>query len=240
MDCSTSGSSVLLSPRVFPNSCHLSQWCHLIISFDPLLPPSNFCPQFLLASGSFEVNQPFPSGCQCTASSASASVLPMNIQDWFPSGLTGWISLQTKGLSRVFSNHSLKASILWSLDFFMVQLSHTYMTTGNTIALTIGTFVRRVMSLLFNTLSRFVIAFLSGSNYLRIAWLQWLSAVILEPKKIKSVTASTFPPSICCELMEPDSMILVLWFLFCLFVCFFKLLRFKPAFSLFYPHQEAL
>ena len=110
----------------------------------------------------------------------------------------------------------LKASILWSLDFFMVQLLHTYMTTGNTIVLTIGTFVRRVMSLLFNTLSRFVIAFLSGSNYLRIAWLQWLSAVILEPKKIKSVTASTFPPSICYELMEPDSMILVL----CVCVCF--------------------
>ena len=84
------------------------------------------------------------------------------------------------------------------------------MTTGKTTALTIQTFVGKEMSLLFNTLSRFVIAFLPGSNHLLISWLQSLSAVILEPKKRKSVTASTFSPSICHEVMGPDAMILVL------------------------------
>ena len=112
--------------------------------------------------------------------------------------------------------------------------------TGKPYLWLYGPLSAKVMSLLYNTLSRFVIVFHQRSKYLLISWLISHSAVILEPKKIKSVTASTFPPSICCELMEPDSMILVLWFLFCLFVCFFKLLRFKPAFSLFYPHQEAL
>ena len=91
--------------------------------------------------------------------STSASVLPMNIQDWFPLGLTGWISLQSKGLSRVFSNCNSKASILQRSAFFMVQLSHPH-TTGKTIALTRWTFAGKVMSLLFNMLSRLVIAFL--------------------------------------------------------------------------------
>ena len=103
----------------------------------------------------------------------------------------------------------------------MVQLSHLYMTTGKTIALTIGTLVGKVMSLLFNTLSRFVIAFLSRSKCLLNSWLQSPSAVILEPKKIKSVPASTFPPSICNEVMGPDTMILVFW-----------MLSLMPAFSL--------
>ena len=94
------------------------------------------------------------------------------------------------------------------------------MTTGKTIALTIWTLVSKVMSLLFNTLSRFVIAFLSGSKHLWILWLQSLSAVIFEPKK-KSVTVYTFPPSICHEVMGPDVMIFVFW-----------MLSFKPAFSL--------
>ena len=84
------------------------------------------------------------------------------------------------------------------------------MTTGKTIALTIWTFVGKVMSLLFNTLSRFVIAFLPRSKHLLVLWLQSPSAVILEPKKIKAVTASTFSPSICHEVIEPDAMILVL------------------------------
>ena len=91
----------------------------------------------------------------------------------------------------------------------MVQLSHPYMTTGKTIALTRRTFVGKVMSLLFNMLSRFVIVFLPKSKHLLISWLQSLSTVILEPKKIKSVTVSTFPPSICHEVMGPDAMILV-------------------------------
>ena len=88
----------------------------------------------------------------------------------------------------------------------MVQLPHPYMTTGKTIALTIRTFVGKVMSLLFNTLSSFVIAFLPRSKHLLIPWLHSTSAVILEPKKIKSVTASTFSPSICHEVMGPDAL----------------------------------
>ena len=91
----------------------------------------------------------------------------------------------------------------------MVQFSHPYITTGKTMALTIPTFVGKVMSLLFNTLSRFVIAFLPRSKYLLISWLQSPSTVILEPKKIKSVTVSTFSPSICHEVMGSDAMVLV-------------------------------
>ena len=109
----------------------------------------------------------------------------------------------------LLQHHSLKASILWHSAFLMVQLSQPYVTTAKITALTICTFVGRVMSLLFNTLSRFVIAFLPRSNSFLISWLQSLSAVILEPKKRKSVTISTFYPSICHEVMEPDAMILV-------------------------------
>ena len=109
----------------------------------------------------------------------------MNIQDWFPLGSTDLISLLSKGLTRVFSqHHSLKTSVLWHSVFFMVQLSHLYITTGKIIALTIQTFVDKVMSLIFNTLSRVVIAFLPRSKCLFISWLGSPSAVILEPKKI--------------------------------------------------------
>jgi len=138
------------------------------------------------------------------------SVLPVNIQGWFPLGLTlGLISLQSKGLKSLLQHHNLKASILQHSAFFMVQLSYLYMTTGKTITLTIWIFVGKVMSLLFNILSRFFIAFLPRSKHLLISWLQSLSVVILEPKKIKSVTASTFPPSIWHKVMGPDAMILV-------------------------------
>ena len=101
-----------------------------------------------------------------------------------------------------------KSIILWRSASFMVQLSQLYATTGTTVALTIQTFVGRVMSLLFNTLPRFVIAFLPRSNRLLISWLQSPSAVILEPKKRKSVTASTFLFSICYEVIGPDTMVL--------------------------------
>jgi len=103
------------------------------------------------------MNRLFTSGGESIAASASASALLMNIQDGFPLGLTGLMSLQPQGLSRVFDS---KASILWCSAFFMVQLSHPYMTTGKTIALTRQTFVGKVMSLLFNMLSRLVFAFL--------------------------------------------------------------------------------
>ena len=112
-------------------------------------------------------------------------------------------------LKSLLQYHSSKASILWCSVFFMVQLSHPYKITGKTIALTIWTFVSKVMSLLFNALRRFVIAFLPRSKHLLISWLQSPSAVILELKKIKSVTISIVSPSICYEVMGPDAMIIV-------------------------------
>ena len=124
-------------------------------------------------------------------------------------------------LKSLLQHHSSKPSILQCSAFFVVQLSHPYMTTGKTIALTRRTFVGKVMSLLFNTLSRFVIAFIPRSKCLLISWLQSPSAEILEPKKIKCLTVSTVSPSICHEVMGVDAMILV-----------FGMLSFKSAFSL--------
>ena len=115
--------------------------------------------------------------------SASTSVLPVNIQDCFPLGWTGWISLQSKGLHECSPHHSSKASILQHSAFFIVQLSYPYKTTKKTIVLTRWTFVGKVMSLLFNMLSRLVITFLPRSKCLLISWLQSPSAVILEPPK---------------------------------------------------------
>ena len=117
--------------------------------------PFSSCPQSLPASGSFPMSQLFTWGGQSTGVSASASVLPMNTQDWSPLGWTGSISSQSKGL---LQHHSSKASILQRSAFFMAQLSHPYMTTGKTIALTRQTFVGKI-SLLFNMLSRLVITF---------------------------------------------------------------------------------
>ena len=122
-------------------------------------------------------------------------------------------------LKCLLQHHSLKASILWHSAFFIVQLSHPYMTTGKTIALTIWTLAK--WCLFFNMLSRFVIAFLPKNKHLLISWLQSPSAVILEPKKIKSVTVSTFFPTGCLKVKEPDAMILD-----------FSMLSFKPGFSL--------
>ena len=119
----------------------------------------------------------------------------------------GWMDLlAVQGtLKSLLQHHSSKASILWLSAFFIVQLSHPYMTTGKTIALTRWTFLSKVMSLLFNMLSRLVIAFLPRSKHLLMSWLQSPSAVILEPKKVKSLTVSS---SICHEVMGPDAMIL--------------------------------
>ena len=120
----------------------------------------------------------------------------------------------------LLQHHSSKASILRRPSFFIVQLSHPYMTTGKTIALTRRTCVSKVMSLLLNMLSRLVITFLPRSKHLLISWLQLPSAVILEPRKIKSATVSTVSPSICYEVLGQDAMILVFW-----------MLSFKPTFS---------
>ena len=122
-----------------------------------------------------------------------SSVLPPHLlkQSWSAHGT----------FRSLFQHHSSKAPILWHSAFFTVQLSQPYVTAGKTIDLTIWTFVSRVMSLLFNTLSRFVITFLPRSNRFLISWLQSLSAVILEPKKRKAVIISTFSCSICHEVM---------------------------------------
>ena len=111
-------------------------------------------------------------------------------------------------LKSLLQHHSSKASILQCSAFFTVQLSHPYMTTGKTVALTRQTFVGKVMSLLFNMLSRLVITFLPRSKHLLNSWIQSPSAVILEPPKIKSDTVCTISPSICHEMMGPDAMIL--------------------------------
>ena len=138
-------------PRVYSNSYLLSRWCHPTIS--SCVVPFSSCPQSFPASGSFQMSQFFASGGQSIRVSVSISVLPMNVQGWFPVGWTGWISLQSKELSRVFSNTTVEKHQFFSTHiFFIVQLSHPYMTTGKTIALTRWTFVDKVMSLLFNML----------------------------------------------------------------------------------------
>ena len=152
---------------------------------------------------------------------ASALILPVNIQGWFLSGLVGLISLQSKGLSRGFYSITIQKHQFFNCSaFFMVQLSHPYMTTGKTMALTIRTFVGKVMFLLFNTLSRLVRVFLPRSKCLLISWLQSPSAVILEPKEIISVPASTFFSYLPWS-GGVYAMILVFW-----------MLSFKPVFSL--------
>ena len=123
--------------------------------------------------------------------------------DWFD-----LLAVQ-RTLKSLLQHHISKASILWHSAFFIVHLSHPYMTTGKTIALIRWTFVGKVLSLLFNMLSRLVITFLAGKKHLFISWLQSPSAVILEPKKVKSVTVCTFPPPICHEEMGLDAIIFI-------------------------------
>ena len=135
-------------PRVHPNPCPLSQWCHPTISY--FVVPFSSCPQSFPASGSFQMSWLFASGGQSIGDWASTSVLPMKTQDWCPLGWTGWISLQSKGLFKsLLQHHSSTASVLWRSAFFTVQLSHPYIPTGKTIALTRWTFVHKVMSLLW-------------------------------------------------------------------------------------------
>ena len=208
------------TPRAYLNSCPLSQWYHPTISFSAI--PLSFCLQSFPASGSFQMSQLFASGGQSIVVSASASILPINIQDWFPLGWTGWISLQSKGFSRVFSNNTVQ-----NHQFFGAQLSlssnfhiHTWLLEKPYLWLD-RPFFGKIMSLLLNMLSRLVITFLQRSKCLLMSWLWSSSAVILEPKKIKSLTFSTVSPSICHEVMGPDAMILDFW-----------MLSFKPTSSL--------
>ena len=204
------------SPGICSNSCPFNQWCHLTILSSIALFSS--CLQSFPASASFQ----WVGSSHLVAKELELQLQHQSFQwifrvdflriDWFH-------LLAVQGtLKSLLQHHSSNASILQCSTFFMVQLSHLYMTTGKTKALTVWTFVSKVVSLLFNMLSRFVISFLPRSNHLLISWLQSPSAVILEPKKRNSVTASTFFSSICHEVMGLGAMILVfLWVLSQLF-----------------------
>ena len=162
-----------VSASICSNSCPFSQWCYLAISSSAAL--FSFCLQFFPAPGSFPMNWLFTSCGQNIGASASASELPMNIPSWFPLGLTGLISLKLKWLSDLLQYHNLKASILQPSVFFMVQLFHPYMTTGKIIALTVRTFVSKVMSPLFKTLSRFII--ISVHFLIQLTDIWWFSSL---------------------------------------------------------------
>ena len=178
---------------------------HLILCHPLLLLPSIF-PSIKVFSSESALRIRWPKYW-----SFSFSISPSNEYSGLISFRINWLDLlAVQGtLKSLLQHHSSKASILWCSAFFIVQLSHPYKTTGKTIALTRWTFVGKGMSLLFNMLSRFVRALLPRSKHLLISWLQSQSVVILEPKKIKSVSVSIVSPSICHEMMGADAMILV-------------------------------
>ena len=178
---------------------------HLILCCPLLLLPSIF-PSIRVFSNESAVCISWPNYWSFSFNISSSNENPALISfrmDWLD-------LLAVQGiLKHLLQHHSSKASILWCTAFFIVQLSHPYMMTGKTIALTRQTFVGKVMSLLFTMLSRLVITFLPRSKHLLISWLQLPSAVILGPRKIKSATVSIVSPSICHEVMRPDAVILV-------------------------------
>ena len=167
----------LPTPGAYSNSCPSSQWCHPTISSSAAPSPPAF--NHSQHQGLFKWVSSSQSGGQSIGVSALATVLPMTIQDWCPLGWTGWISLQSKGLSRVFSNTTVqKYQFLHTqLSLWSVQLSHPYITIGKTRALTRQIFVGKVMSLIFNILLRLIISFLPRSKHRLISWLQSPSAV---------------------------------------------------------------
>ena len=194
------------SSKVCPSSCPLHQWCLPAISSSDAL--FSFCPQSFPASGTFQMSQLFASCDQNTGASASLSVLPVNIQGWFPLGLTGLISLLSKGLSGVFSSttvwkHQFSRALpsLWSS-------SHNY-TRPPGRPQPYHTDLGWQGNVCFPAHSLFLIAFLPRSKRLLISWLGPSSTVILEPKERKSVTTSTFSPPFCHEVIGPDAIILV-------------------------------
>ena len=170
---------------------------HLVLCGPLLLPPSIF-PSIRVFSSESVLRIRWPMYW-----SFSFSISPFNEYSGlisFRIDLLALLAVQGT-LKSLLQYHSSKALILWCSAFFMIQLSHPYVTTGKNKALTRWTFVGKVISLFFNMLSRLIIAFLPRSKCLLISWLQSLSAVILEPKKIKSPTVSIVSPSICCEVM---------------------------------------
>ena len=177
---------------------------HLILCY-PLLLPSVF-PSIRIFSNGLALHIRWPKYW-----TFSFNISPSSEHPGLISFRMDWLDLLAvqETLKSLLQHHSSKASILRCSAFFIVQLSHPYMTTGKTITLTRWTFVDKVTSLLFNMLSRLVITFLPRSKRLLISWLQSLSAVILEPRKMKSATVSTVSPSICHGMMGLDAMILV-------------------------------
>ena len=207
------------TPRFYPNSCPLSRWCHPTISSSVILFSS--CLQTFPALGSFPMSQLFTSGGQSIGVSASTSVFPMNTQDWSPLGWTGWISLPSKGLSRVFSIITVqKHHFFWHSAFYMVQLSHPYMSTGKITDLTRQTFLGNVRALLFNMLSTFVIAFLWRNKCLNFMPEVTICSDFRTQKNKVCHCFHCFPIYLPWG-MGPDAMILVFW-----------MLSFKPMFSL--------
>ena len=182
---------------------------HLILCLPLLLLPSIF-PSIRVFSNESTLHMRWPKYW-----SFSFSISPSKEHPGLISFRMDWLDLlAVQGtLNSLIQHHSSKASIFQCSAFFTVQLSHPYMTTGKTVALTRQTFVGKAMSLLLNTLSRWVITFLPRSKHLLISWLQSPSTVILEPRKIKSATVSTVSPSICHKVMGLDAMILVFWML---------------------------
>ena len=176
MDCSMPGFPVLHYLPEFAQTCPLSQQCHPTISSS--VTPFSSCPQSFPGSGSFPVSQLFALGGQ----SIGFSISPSSEFSGLIFFRIDWCDLlAVQGTLKSLLQHSnSKVSILWCSAFFMVQLSYPYMTAGKTIAWTVQTFVGKVMSLLFNTLSRFVIAFLPRSKCLLISWLQLLSCFLIE------------------------------------------------------------
>ena len=199
MITSSRGLLKLMSIESVMPSSHLILCCPLL-----LLPP--ILPSIRVFSNESVIRIRWPKYW-----SFSFSISPSNEYSGLISFRMDWLDLlAVQGtLKSLLQHHSSKASILWCSAFFTIQLSHPYMTTGKTIALTRRKFVGKVISLLFNMLSRLVITFLARSKRLLISWLQSPSAVILESQKIKSDTVSTVSPSISHEVMGPDAMILV-------------------------------
>ena len=208
MNCSTQASLSITNPWSLPKlmsiesmmpSSHLILCCPLLL----LLP---IPPRIRVFSNELVLHMRWPKYW-----SFSLSISTPNEHPGLISFRMDWLDLlAVQGtLKSLLQHHNPKRSILWHSAVFRVQLSHPYMTTGKTIVSTISTFVGKVMSLLFNMLSRLVIAFLPRSQRLLISWLQSPSALILEPKKIKSLIVSIVFPSICYEVMGQDSLILV-------------------------------
>ena len=183
------------TPRIHPNSSASSRWCHPAISSSVI--PFSSCP--IPPSIRVFSNEPTLRMRWPKYWSFSFNINPSNEHPGLISFRMDWLDLlAVQGtLKSKLQHHSSKASILWHSAFFTVQLLHPYMTNGKTIALTRRTFIGKVISLLLNMLSRLVMAFLPRSKRLLISWQQSPSAVILEPKKIKSLTVSIVSPSIC-------------------------------------------